>query len=269
MGYTWGVHEHFIDRVTKSLLAGQVPEKQMESSKTDNSVNDPILGPTVDVVYELKMPFIVKTEKPPQEDDDDELLFIEETPAPQPVKQSVLNITVKYEPENAFNTQSQKTQDCSPVFSGGQASAKGDAATSDNNATTGDAGNKQDAGEKQDAGNEVEEKPVEDGSKSEEMQSTDSGNKADDEKPEDDGNKGDGDQIVDVESCSQVSKRAADDASTEPVKKKRVRQRQHPDPDPPELRRLRARKNPKMTVTMQTCVNNAYKLKKTFLRVRL
>ena len=41
MGYMIRVDEHFVDRVEKSLQAGQVPEKQMEASKTDNSVKRP------------------------------------------------------------------------------------------------------------------------------------------------------------------------------------------------------------------------------------
>ena len=58
----------FIDRVERSLLCGQVPERQMKCLKMNTSHDDPILGYVVEVVYEISMPVIVKVE--PKDDDD-------------------------------------------------------------------------------------------------------------------------------------------------------------------------------------------------------
>ena len=78
MGYTFQVVNDFVNRVERSILSGQVPEKQMQCTKSDNSDFDPILGDVTDVVYELSMPMIIKPEVP---DDDDDLLIVGETPA--------------------------------------------------------------------------------------------------------------------------------------------------------------------------------------------
>ena len=62
MGYTRRVSTDFIERVEKSLLCGQVPERQMKCLKIDNSTDDTILSYVVDIVYEISMPVIVKAE---------------------------------------------------------------------------------------------------------------------------------------------------------------------------------------------------------------
>ena len=192
MGYTIRVHEEFVDRVHKSLMCGQMPEKQMEASKTDNSVNDPILGTTVDVVYELIMPVVVKSEKFPHEDDD-ELQYLGETPAPQPPKQPFLNITVKSEPADGGSSQTQESQDSSPIFSDGHSAKTAEPATGD------------------DSENKPEEKQPEE-KQPEENQPEDSANK-----PEE----SDTEQNLDVETSSQTSKRSAEDTKDATPSKKR------------------------------------------------
>ena len=211
MGYTIRVDEHFVDRVEKSLQAGQVPEKQMEASKTDNSVNDPVLGQTVDVLYELKMPFIVKSEKAREEEDGD-LLFVGETPAPVGVKQPVWNITVKPEPEDNFSTQTQNTQQSSPVFTGGNAKKNQENhADSDNE-------DERRSPASETTGEQIQPLPAE--TTSVEIHPSPSGNAAEEMQPDKE------DAVVDVETCSQessqVKKRSADgDAPPEPKKKRR------------------------------------------------
>ena len=56
MGYTFRVHTEFIERVEKSILCGQIPERQVMCTKMDNSGFDLIQGEVIDVVYKLSMP---------------------------------------------------------------------------------------------------------------------------------------------------------------------------------------------------------------------
>ena len=65
----------------------------MNCTKTNNSTEDPILGHVVDVVYEIGMPFIVKSEKL-DDDNDDDLMLIGVTPG---ILMSAVpvNVTVK------------------------------------------------------------------------------------------------------------------------------------------------------------------------------
>ena len=93
MGYTRRVGTDFVDRIEKSLLCGQVPERQMKCLKIDNSEDDPILGYTVDVVYEISMPVIVKAEV--TDDQDDDLVLLGVSPG-VPVKLS-MDVKVKKE----------------------------------------------------------------------------------------------------------------------------------------------------------------------------
>ena len=76
MGYTRHVGTDFIERVEKSLLCGQVPERQMKCLKIDNSTDDTILGYVVNIVYEISMPVIVKAEVLDDQDDDLVLLGV-------------------------------------------------------------------------------------------------------------------------------------------------------------------------------------------------
>ena len=139
MGYTVCVGKEFVDRITKSLLAGQVPEQQIESSKTDNSVvGNSVQGNCIDVVYELNMPVIVKTERYTEDED---CQFIGLTPALHPVPTPVLNITVKAENTSRdleFNTQTQLTQFYSPVFGERAEESKNKEVTSEDKQTTSD-----------------------------------------------------------------------------------------------------------------------------------
>ena len=93
MGYTRRVGTDFVDRVEKSLLCGQVPERQMKCLKIDNSEDDPILGYTVDIVYEISMPVIMKAEV--TDDQDDDLVLLGVSPG-VPVKLS-MDVKVKKE----------------------------------------------------------------------------------------------------------------------------------------------------------------------------
>ena len=73
MGHTLRVGPHFVDRVQKSLLAGQVLEHQYKCRKTDNSVDNPIQGHVIDIVYEIIMPVVIKSEA---DDEDCEILGV-------------------------------------------------------------------------------------------------------------------------------------------------------------------------------------------------
>ena len=113
MGYTRCVGTDFVECVGRSLLCGQVPECQFMCTKTNNSVDDPILGHVVDVVYEISMPVIAKSEKL---DNNDNLVLIGVTPG---ILMSAVpvNITVKKEKIDASqNTSTQQSQFESPVF---------------------------------------------------------------------------------------------------------------------------------------------------------
>ena len=73
MGFTFRVGNGFVERVQKSLLAGQTPEQQYTCTKIDNSVDDPVSGHVTDIIYEVPMPVIVKREVRESEDDNCEI----------------------------------------------------------------------------------------------------------------------------------------------------------------------------------------------------
>ena len=106
-----------MEHVEQSLLCGQVPECQMKCTKTNNSTDDPILGHVVDIVYEIAMPVIVKSEKL-DDDDDDDLVLI--GVMPRILMSAVLvNVTVKKEKiDNSQESENTNTQSqfSSPVF---------------------------------------------------------------------------------------------------------------------------------------------------------
>ena len=81
LGYKFTVSEQFRERIERCINCGQIPEKKLRCLRTDNSENDPITGPTVDIVYEVFMPVIVKEERMDDEDDDLQVLGV--TPAPR------------------------------------------------------------------------------------------------------------------------------------------------------------------------------------------
>ena len=116
MGYTRRVGMDFVEHVEQSLLCGQVPEHQMMCTKMNNSADDPILGHVVDVVYEIAMPVVVKSEK--LDNDDDDLVLIGVTPGIL-MSAVLVNVTVKKEKINdsqeSENTNTQ-SQFLSPVF---------------------------------------------------------------------------------------------------------------------------------------------------------
>ena len=107
MGHTLRVSPHFVDRVQKSLLSGQVPEHQYECKKTDNSVDDPIQGHVIDVVYEITMPVVIKSEA--GDDEDCEILGFS---PPSAENKLPLKVKVKEEP----GTQESQDSVQSPVF---------------------------------------------------------------------------------------------------------------------------------------------------------
>ena len=113
MGYMRQVGPDFVERVEQSLLSGQVPEWQMNCTKTNNSTEDPILGHVVDVVYKIGMPFIVKSEK--LDDDDDDLVLIGVTPG---ILMSAVPVNITVEKEKIEDSQESETntQFLSPVF---------------------------------------------------------------------------------------------------------------------------------------------------------
>ena len=87
----------------------------MTCTKMNNSADYPILGNVVDVVYEIAMPVIVKSEKL---DDDDDLMLIGVMPGIQ-MSAVPVNSTVKKEKiddsQESENTNTQ-SQFSSPVF---------------------------------------------------------------------------------------------------------------------------------------------------------
>ena len=107
LGYTFWVHREFMEHVEKSILCGQVPERQVMCTKTDNSGFDPIQGEVTDVVYKLSMPMIIKLEVPDEED----VFIVGETTAERPRMDVV---TVKQEKGtsvgNIENTQNENQQ---------------------------------------------------------------------------------------------------------------------------------------------------------------
>ena len=80
MGFTFCVGDGFVERVEKSLLAGQTLEQQYSCTKIDNSVDDPVSGHVTDIIYEVAMPVIVKREVQESKDDDCEILSFQPAP---------------------------------------------------------------------------------------------------------------------------------------------------------------------------------------------
>ena len=112
MGYTRRVGTEFLERLERSLLCGQVPERQMKYVKINNSQDDPILGHVVDVVYEISMPVIVKSEQ--IDDEDEDLVLLGVTPG-IPAASVPFDIQVKQEKTAEEDADSQ-SQLPSPVF---------------------------------------------------------------------------------------------------------------------------------------------------------
>ena len=77
-GFTLHVCEDFIEHVEKTVQSGEIPEQKMEMTKTDDSVDDFVVGFVRDVTYVLTIPPVVKQEKG---EDDDELMIVRVTPA--------------------------------------------------------------------------------------------------------------------------------------------------------------------------------------------
>ena len=86
----------------------------MNCTKTNNYTEDPILGHVVDVVYEIGMSFIVKSEKLDDNDDND-LVLIGVTPR-IPMSAIPVNVTVKKEKIEDSQESETNTQFSSPVF---------------------------------------------------------------------------------------------------------------------------------------------------------
>ena len=80
-GFKLGVCEDFMERVEKTVLSGEIPEQKMDLTKTDDSVDNLVVGFVRDVSYVLTIPAVVKREKGENDDDDDELVIVGETPA--------------------------------------------------------------------------------------------------------------------------------------------------------------------------------------------
>ena len=80
-GFKLGVCEDFMERVEKTVLSGEIPEQKMDLIKTDESVDNLVVGFVRDVSYVLTIPPVVKQEKAENDDDDDELVIVRVTPA--------------------------------------------------------------------------------------------------------------------------------------------------------------------------------------------
>ena len=80
LGYKFTVSEQFRERIERCINSGQIPEKKLRCLRTHNSENDPITGPTVDIVYEVILPVIVKEERMDDEDDDLKVLGVTQAP---------------------------------------------------------------------------------------------------------------------------------------------------------------------------------------------
>ena len=76
-GFTLRICEDFIEHVEKTVQSGEIPEQKMEMTKTDNSVDNFVVGFVRDVTYVLTIPPVVKQEKG---EDDDELVIVGVTP---------------------------------------------------------------------------------------------------------------------------------------------------------------------------------------------
>ena len=112
MGYTRCVGTEFLEHLERSLLCGQVPEHQMKYVKINNSQDDPILEHVVDVVYEISMPVIVKSEQ--IDDEDKDLVLLGVTPG-IPAASVPFDIQVKQE-KTAKDDADSQSQLPSPVF---------------------------------------------------------------------------------------------------------------------------------------------------------
>ena len=76
-GFLLRICEDFIERVEKTVQSGEIPEQKMEMTKTDDSVDNFVVGFVRDVTYVLSIPPVVKQEKG---EDDDELVIVGVTP---------------------------------------------------------------------------------------------------------------------------------------------------------------------------------------------
>ena len=59
-GFTLRICEDFIERVEKTVQSGEIPEQKMEMTKTDDSVDNLVVGFARDVTYVLTIPPVVK-----------------------------------------------------------------------------------------------------------------------------------------------------------------------------------------------------------------
>ena len=80
-GFKLGVCEDFMERVEKTVLLGEIPEQKMDLIKTDDSVDNLVVGFVWDVTYVLTIPAVVKWEKGENDNDEDELMIVGVTPA--------------------------------------------------------------------------------------------------------------------------------------------------------------------------------------------
>ena len=80
-GFKLGVCEDFMEHVEKTVLSGEIPEQKMDLIKTDDSVDNLVVGFVQDVTYVLTIPAVVKREKGENDDDEDELMIVRVTPA--------------------------------------------------------------------------------------------------------------------------------------------------------------------------------------------
>ena len=80
-GFKLGVCEDFMERVEKTVLSGEIPEQKMDLIKTNDSVDNLVVGFVRDVTYVLTIPPVVKQEKGENDDDEDELMIVGVTPA--------------------------------------------------------------------------------------------------------------------------------------------------------------------------------------------
>ena len=85
-GFKIGVCDDFIERIEKTVYAGEVPENKLSLTKIDNTVNNIVEGFVRDVTYELGLPLVVKQEKVEKataedDDDDDDLKIVGYTEA--------------------------------------------------------------------------------------------------------------------------------------------------------------------------------------------
>ena len=72
-GFTVRVCDDFVDRVERTVWAGEIPEQKMTMTLIDNSGDDPVQGYVRDVTYTLEIPVVMKWEK---EEADDKLQIV-------------------------------------------------------------------------------------------------------------------------------------------------------------------------------------------------